>query len=319
MNILVVFTGGTIGSSLHNGSLSPDVSSQFELISHYEKNVSKSHTFQTIAPLDILSENLQPSHWTTIIDVISEQNINDFEGIILTHGTDTLSFTANALALYFTKLNLPLVLVSSHTPLYDPQTNGHDNFKAALGFIEQKLSGVFVSYKNPDDDFVSIFHAHHITQSPQLSSRFDALAQPIALVGTDGVNLLTPVPTLTELGKRAKPLFDEDILYIKPQPALNYDSFNLSRHKVIVHDLYHSGTCDVTKLKPFIRHCKRENILLIMGPLSKAAYYYESTQELMDMGVHFLYDQAIEHILTKVMFACKNFTNNEELLDYLLK
>lgn len=319
MKILVVFTGGTIGSSLQEGTLSPDESSHFELINHYKKNISRLHDFYTISPLNILSENLHPSHWTTIIDAINEQNLNEFDGIILTHGTDTLSFTANALALYFTKLSIPLLLVSSHTPLNNPQTNGHHNFTAAIDFMEQKVSGVFVSYKNPNDDFVSIFHAHQITQSPQLSSRFDCLDHLTAKVRDTKVELLNPTPSIKDVEKRAKPLFDEDILYIKPYPALNYDSYNLSGHKVIVHDLYHSGTCDITKLKPFVRHCKRENILLFMGPVAKDDYYYESTQELIDMGVHLLYDLSIEHILVKIMFARKNFPEERDLLDYLFK
>jgi len=319
MNILVVFTGGTIGSSLKEGSLSPDLNSQFELINHYEKSISDHHAFHTISPLNILSENLQPSHWTTLIDAIEEQELQKFDGIILTHGTDTLSFTANALALYFTKLSIPLLLVSSYAPLNVSQTNGHDNFKAAIDFIAEKVTGVFVSYKNPGEEHVSIFHAHQITQSPQLSSRFESLHYLTASVESDGVKILNPVPKEVELGKRARPLFDEEILYIKPYPALDYDSFNLSKHKIIVHDLYHSGTCDINKLKPFARHCKRENILLFLAPIPKDDHYYETTQELIDMGIYFLYDLSIEHVLTKVMFASKNFPDTVDLLDYLFK
>lgn len=318
MNILVIFTGGTIGSRIQDGVVKPDTATQHELISYYETNHSCAYKFHTLEPLNILSENLQASHWTTLIDAIDETNLTEFDGIIVTHGTDTLSFTANALALYFTKLSLPMVFVSSSLPLNHPDTNGHDNFHAAVTFIKEKHAGVFVSYKNPSEDFVSIFHAHSITQSPQLSSRFNTIHPLVASIKGDQLSLDT-LPTKTEpKDKRLKPFFDESILYIKPYPALNYDSFNLQNHKIILHDLYHSGTCDITKLKPFFRHCKRENILLFMAPIAQSNSYYETTQELIDMGVCFLFDITIEHALCKIMFASKNYASTEEFMDYML-
>ena len=316
MNIVVIFTGGTIGSSLKDDSLSLDSSSHYKLIDDYQKQHDEIK-FKALNPLNILSENIQPSHWTTMIEAVEDVCLNDFDGIILTHGTDTLSFTANALALYFTTISLPLVLVSSHLPLTNPQNNGHSNFSAAIEFIKQKISGIYVAYQNPSETSTSIFHAHHITQSPQLSSRFDTIKELAAIIDDNECTILSANPIPQTSTKNMHPLFSEEILYIKPYPGLNYQSFNLQEHHIIMHDLYHSGTCDITKLKPFIRQCKRENILLFMAPLYQVEHYYETTQELIDMGVHFLYDISIEHALTKLMFGYRNFSSDEKLLDYM--
>lgn len=53
-------------------------------------------------------------------------------GVILTHGTDTLAYTANLLALALEGTALPVILVSSHTPPTDPAANGHRHFAAAV-------------------------------------------------------------------------------------------------------------------------------------------------------------------------------------------
>ena len=92
MNILLLFTGGTIGSSLQNDSLAPDINTQYTLVDHYQSlHTSSSVHFTIASPLQILSEHLQPSHWSTIIESIESFNLSEIDGIIVTHGTDTLA------------------------------------------------------------------------------------------------------------------------------------------------------------------------------------------------------------------------------------
>ena len=320
MKILLIFTGGTIGSSVNDIGIRPDTSTQSQLISYYQNNSPMIDVeFDTLSPLNILSENIQPSDWTTIIETIQDQDLSSYDGIILTHGTDTLSYTANALALALPELAIPLILVSAHRPPNDPLTNAHNNFKAAIACIKERLMGVFVSYQNPDESFVSIFHAFKLTQSLQLSSRFQALHSLDASFQGETLNLIDKNnKRSTQTIKKIKPLFSEDILYIKPYPGLDYNHYNFEDKSVILHDLYHSGTCDINRIKPFIRQCKRHNILLLMAPIKSSENYYETTQELIDMGVHFLFDISIEHALVKLMLAHKNFSTHEELLEYIL-
>ncbi len=75
MNILVVFTGGTIGSSLQEQNLSPDTKASYSLIEEHHKHYPNSNTsFSTLSPFNILSENMQPSDWTTLIESIDDYN-----------------------------------------------------------------------------------------------------------------------------------------------------------------------------------------------------------------------------------------------------
>ena len=149
-NILVLFTGGTIGSTVCDGIINISPQSGFQLIQLFQAlPQSEPIYFDCVQPLQLLSENLHPSVWTTLIHAIEAQSLENYDGIIVTHGTDTLAFTAVALSFYFHNLNKPLLVVSSNYPLEHPQANGLKNFRCAVEFIrQQKQNGVFVPYTN---------------------------------------------------------------------------------------------------------------------------------------------------------------------------
>ncbi|MFA5019213.1 MAG: asparaginase domain-containing protein, partial [Methylobacter sp.] len=149
-NILVVFTGGTIGSIATGGTINTSDSTSFELIRQFQQH-DENHRqihFDTIQPLQILSENLAPGAWKTLIAAIEAARPDQYDGIIITHGTDTLAYTACALSFYFNAARIPMLLVSSDYPLNNPKANGLENFICAVEFILQKIeTGVFVPYR----------------------------------------------------------------------------------------------------------------------------------------------------------------------------
>ena len=250
--ILVVFTGGTIGSSVNSGTIDTDEKMSFLLLAQFKQRFPQSDvTFTTMQPYCILSENLTPKIWTTLISAIENANPHSYDGIIVTHGTDTLAYTAAALAFYFHALHVPLFLVSSYYPLDNEQANGLDNFSFAVEkIVNENLMGVFVPYRNPTEKMVTLHKATRLMCSPQLSSDFFSIAD---------VNV---VPK-TLFNAPLKPNFSERILLIKPYPALNYERFNLNDVDVVLHDLYHSVTACTTKqwgenksLLNFIKRCQ---------------------------------------------------------------
>jgi L-asparaginase len=105
-----------------------------------------------------LSETLNGRHIAKLVECINE-NAENFDGIIVCHGTDTLQYTAVALKFAFSDLPIPIVLVSSNYVLEDERSNGRDNLRAAVEFItgrsdspwlmnRMRRGGVWVSYKN---------------------------------------------------------------------------------------------------------------------------------------------------------------------------
>lgn len=142
MNITVIFTGGTIGSSVQQDFVSTDAQMPYRLLAMYEAEQKKKGAaipnFRTQAPYTTLSEYMDGSHLNRLIACVQSLLTTDdldIDGIIITHGTDTLPFTAAALGMCFAYAKIPILLVSSNYILDDPRANGLTNFTAAVDYI----------------------------------------------------------------------------------------------------------------------------------------------------------------------------------------
>ena len=119
------------------------------LIELYRARYGNSIIFDELRPLNILSENVQPSDLEKMADCLSGIDLTLYDGVIITHGTDTLNFTANLFSQIFCDIKIPLVIVSALYPLDDDRSRGVENFAGAVTFIESvDYGGVFVSFEN---------------------------------------------------------------------------------------------------------------------------------------------------------------------------
>lgn len=108
--ILLLGTGGTIACKRTSHGLMPLLSSE-EILSF----VPDSRTFCSIDSIQVLnidSTNIQPSHWLTIEKAI-EEHYKDYDGFVITHGTDTMAYTAAALSYLIRNSAKPIVITRS--------------------------------------------------------------------------------------------------------------------------------------------------------------------------------------------------------------
>lgn len=328
-NILVVFTGGTIGSISENGTINTSSKQAYKLINLFNQSYAKAKhlNFTTIQPVEILSENLFPSVWETLINAIEAENISQYDGIIVTHGTDTLAFTAAALSLYFNAIKIPLLLVSSDYPLEHPQANGLCHFICAIKFIEQRNeAGVYVPYKNQNSETL-IHLGSRIASCLQLSGNFISVQSKAYLLFKDNeFHQLSNTHQLTCKHTQLTPNFNSRVLLIKPYPGLNYEHFLLDRVDVVLHDLYHSGTACSSEawgenhsLMKFIQTCKRNHITLFMAPAIKNPDAYDSTRILIDQGAKMIWNMSLEVAYVKLLLAYGNFDTTDKITQFLNK
>ena len=331
--ILLVFTGGTIGSSVTGHTIDTDPQNAFRLIQLYRQNYDRSGeiTFETCAPIEILSENLFPSVWIEIITTIHARLANDpaFDGIVITHGTDTLAYTACALSFCFVQhLQIPLVRVSSNYPLTDARANGLDNFNTALEFICQRSEpGVFVAYRNPNQT-AKIHLGSRLLSCLPLSGDFISVQSKTYLEfnGHD-LTVLNPCPPQLENKSPTLPTnvqFSTRILLIRPYPGLNYAQFNLQNIDVVLHDLYHFGTACVTtrwgdnySLIHFLEKCRQVAIPVYLAPAAYTIDTYSSTQALLTQGVQIIWNMSLEATYVKLLLAYGNFTDASSRQSFL--
>jgi L-asparaginase/Glu-tRNA(Gln) amidotransferase subunit D len=341
-NILVVFTGGTIGSTATDGAIDTSSNAPFKLLQlfgqHYPKH--DSIHFDTLQPLQILSENLAPTAWTLIIEAIESAQLDKYDGIIVTHGTDTLAYSAAALSFYFHAFALPILLVSSDYPLDNPKGNGLANFICAVEFINQSIAtGVYVPYCNAGQT-LQIHRGSRLTCSLQLSGDFYSV-QGKSCMQFDGQNFISngmtanePVKSALNTGNttvssnpiRLKPQFSSRILMLKPYPGLDYSQFTLDFVDAVLHDLYHSGTACATaqwgenhSLLKFIKRCGELGIPVYLAPAIKSKNAYQSTRELIEHGAAMIWNMSIEAAYVKLALVYGNFSDGLEIRSFLEK
>lgn len=320
--ILVVFTGGTIGSSVSGHTIDTAASNRFKLLAGYRERYARATQveFETISPVEILSENLNPMVWTQVMGAIDAYDLKDIAGIIVTHGTDTLAFSACALSYYYQNLGVPLLLVSSDFPLTDARANGLDNFDVAVAFILDRLEkGVFVAYRNQGQS-AQIHLGTRLASCLQLSSEFMSVQAKAYLHFIDNQFSEQHPPTRQKQPQPLKATFSTRVVMVKPYPGLNYEVFDLSGVEAVLHDLYHSGTACVSatwgerySLLSFIKRCISEGVSVYLAPGLSSAEQYSSTQALLDLGAVMLWDMTLEAAYVKLLMAYGNFSDFRDI------
>ena len=324
--VLVIFTGGTIGSTVSAGVINTANTQAFKLLQQFKDADPQAQDIQftTLQPLHILSENMAPAAWQILINAIESQNLANYDGIIVTHGTDTLAYTAAVLSYYFNALKVPMLLVSSDYSLDDARANGLSNFRCAVDFIRQNIrAGVFVPYANQNQT-MQVHHAARLTCSLQLTGDFYSVQNKPFMHYDNQVFTQLDASLPVESGIRLSAKFSERIIMLKPYPGLNYAAIKLVQGDVVLHDLYHSGTAcasnewgDSYSLVAFIERCVQQDVKVYLAPAIKSISAYQSTRVLLDQGAEMLWNMSIESAYVKLLLAYGNFTDPQQIQTFI--
>lgn len=145
--ILLLCAGGTIACRPSQGGLAPALDSQ-ALLEH----LSTMTAAYDICPLDLFSldsSNIQPEHWQTAARCIHEELQNHpWDGVVMTHGTDTMAYTAAMLSYMLENPPVPIVLTGSQLPLEHALTDGYENLRCAFAMAASGVPGVFIAFQH---------------------------------------------------------------------------------------------------------------------------------------------------------------------------
>lgn len=267
MKILVAFTGGTIGSSEQNGCISPSSNSKKVLINEYCLKNKEEVEFEFKEPYTILSENLSGDTLTNLMTFIEENLNGDADGIIITHGTDTLQYSAAAADYCFGNCHKPIVFVSANYPLEDERSNGHINFEAAVKFIKSgEKAGVFVSYSN-DLKTVLLHRGCEVFRYREFSDENYSISGSLyeylngeIIKTNEGKELC-----FTPKNKGIRFINNPGILNVTAAPFENYN-YSLENINGIILNPYHSGTLNSLSesFNNFCQSAKNKGIPIIV-------------------------------------------------------
>jgi len=152
--ITIVSTGGTITSRVDykTGAVSP-LTKPEELIANVPE-LSKLARINIVSPFSKFSEDINAGDWQTIADSVANALNKGADGVIVTHGTDTLHYTAAALSFMLENLSKPVALVGGQRSSDRGSFDGAQNLICAVHYCLSNIAEVaVVMHANSDDDF----------------------------------------------------------------------------------------------------------------------------------------------------------------------
>lgn len=141
--ILLIGTGGTIASEMGENGLSPELTSKQLL--RYIPGISDICRVDCVQVFSLDSTNIQPSHWVRIVDTIRE-NYGSYDGFVISHGTDTMAYTAAAISYLIQGSPKPIVLTGAQKPIGFETTDSKQNLRDAFTVAASDMAGVMLVF-----------------------------------------------------------------------------------------------------------------------------------------------------------------------------
>lgn len=257
MKILVVATGGTIGS-VRGDTISLD-KNNLKILDFCKRDGVE---FVGVSPYSVLSEDINISHWRLLFDCINDKKA-DFDGIIILHGSDTLAYTSALIGNAFP--NDSIVLVASDKPIEDKDANGIANFNLALDMLQKGVYSPIVCYN-------TVHSALGITSAGVDDKFLD--------IKTDAV----PLGTTT--------IFDKNILVLKAYPNMDLSVIDTSNLDAIIIDMFHSATVPKSA-----RDYAKKSSVPITFVTHKSSADYDTAQNIDNIAYNCTVENAFAKIL----------------------
>lgn len=144
--ILLIATGGTIASRKTERGLAPAISAE-ELL-QFVPEIRDLCNIDAIQLFDLDSTNITPEHWLLMKDTIRE-NYERYDGFVISHGTDTMAYTAAALSYLIQHSPKPVVLTGSQKSIYNRDTDARRNLYHAFQYaVSDGANGVHIVFNN---------------------------------------------------------------------------------------------------------------------------------------------------------------------------
>ncbi len=315
-SILIIYTGGTIGMKTDpdTGTLVP-----FDFSAIYEefpslKRLKVDLEVRTMIPV-IDSSNVQPHNWVTLAELIRE-NYDRYDGFVVLHGTDTMSYTASALSFMFENLTKPVVFTGSQIPIGVLRTDGRENLITAI-----EIAGAHDAEGHPLVPEVSLYFQNHLYRANRTTKRSaEALSAfysynypPLADVG---VNITYHHRLIRQPERYDEPLrvathFSDEVCIIKLFPGLTEQTLrsilSIEGLKAVVLETYGAGNAPTAEwfIRPLEEAIARGVIVLNITQCKGggvAMDLYETGLRLQQIGVSSGYDMTIEAAVTKLMY-----------------
>ena len=303
--ILLIATGGTIASQQTDSGLAPGVSSQ--MLCDSVPEAAQFCKLDAMQLLNIDSTNIQPEHWLLMVKTVQE-HFDSYDGFVITHGTDTMAYTAAALSYLIQDPGKPIVLTGSQKPLQAPISDAKKNLTDALRYACQGgVSGVYLVFSGE-----AILGTRAKKVRSKSYAAFASINYPVAAF-IDGARVIRYAEANT---KAHTPRFYHSLVpkvfVLKLIPGMEPDilDYVCEHYDAIIIESYGVGGLPFVDQRNFLEKLenltKRGRIVVIATQVlqegSDMAIYEVGWKALSQYNLLQAYDMTIEAAATKLMW-----------------
>lgn len=312
--ILLIYTGGTIGmvKDFKTGALRAFNFDQLvERIPELHLLECSIDTYSFDVPID--SSDMKPELWVQMAEVI-ENNYTKFDGFVILHGSDTMSYSASALSFMLEHIHKPVILTGSQLPIGDLRTDAKENLITAI-----QVAALQEDHK-PVIQEVCLYFEYKLYRGNRTSKvsaeLFNAFTSPnIAHLAESGVNLRVNKPLLVyseeKLALRVHKEMSRNVMILKLFPGMQQNVLeailNIKDLEGIILETYGAGNAPTEPwFLETLKHAIQKGLKVINvtqcsgGSVNMGKY--ETSTELKEIGVISGKDITTEAAITKLMF-----------------
>ena len=313
-SILLIYTGGTIGmmQDVRTGELKPfNFKALTKQIPELEKFDIELSSISFKHPID--SSNMHPRVWIELATIIKD-NYAKYDGFVILHGTDTMSFTASALSFMLENLAKPVILTGSQLPIGIIRTDGKENLITAIEIAAAQKNN------KPIVTEVCIYFEYKLHRGNRTykynSAHFDAFKSPnYPALAEAGVNIQYNQTALLKPSKKALAVhtqLENDIAVLKLFPGLSkkitLSILNTAGIKAVIIETFGAGNASTEEW--FIQALKTAiDKGVIIYNVTQCAEgkviqgMYETSSQLKKIGVVSGFDITFESAIAKLMYV----------------
>ncbi len=324
-SILIIYTGGTIGMKQDpvDFTLKPFNFGQIlSEVPEIRKFVCRVDTY-SFSPL-IDSSDAQPEFWIDLARLIKKEYAN-YDGFVVLHGTDTMSFTASALSFMLENLEKPVVFTGSQLPIGMLRTDGKENLISAV-----EIASAADEQGRPIVPEVTVFFDSHLYRGNRTikysAENFWAFRSENAPALADtGIHIKYNLDEIRYPKQYGNPLkisetLDTDVAILKIFPGMRENMvralFATEGLRAVILETFGSGNAPTQKwFLDIISEADRRGLIImnitqcIAGCVDMEAY--ATGIELKKMGVVSGYDSTLEAVLAKLFYLMGKYADND--------
>ncbi|WP_028235288.1 asparaginase [Pseudobutyrivibrio sp. MD2005] len=316
--LLIINTGGTLSSVMKESGLAPGLSTHDMKKELHIVSGDINFEIEDFCALD--SANIFPEDWSKLALHISELR-NQYDGIVVIHGTDTLAYTSSMLSYMLQNINIPVVITGSQLSITNPVADAMENLRCAIHMAASGRAGVFVAFNR------KVMLGCRASKVRSLSfDAFESINYPnVAEISSLGMKIDDSTIPVRNGVFHLENAFSSEVCMIKMFPGIHrslIESIAAQGYKGLYIEAFGIGGM------PFVKHdfistiekVVNDGMTVVVG--TQCRYegskmdVYETGRRALESGVLQAHDMTSEAALTKLMWILGKTDNPAEIKDY---